>query len=436
MSSTTSKTISRSPSITNKHTSYPISNTSSGNSNQDQREYKEQLETFSTPSPITTTTTIAPPSHSRYNMEAVIYIAGWYFFSLSISIYNKWMFGLGLDFKFPILITSFHQLCLCILSSLVLYYNPKLRPRRTATMATATSTTTTTTTSATDFHESNNDVSEFVRFCRSLKMDILVFVKQIIPCSIASASDIGLSNVAISLISLSLYTMLKTSSLMFVLIFGLLFKLEKFNWRLIVICIVMTGSVIMMTKKPSGGNINDYSGLGIIMVLAASMFSGLRWSFTQILLKRNPYTPNSITTIFYVAPFMCIVLFILGLIVEGWSEFTNHPIWDNEGFWTTIGLLIIPGILAFMMTLCEFKLLTVAQVITLSIAGIFKELLTIILSSVIFGDRLSLINILGLVLTFVDILWYNYYRYHENGFKYQSLKDQDLELRKLQSNIS
>ena len=48
-----------------------------------------------------------------------------------------------------------------------------------------------------------------------------------------------------------------------------------------------------------------------------------------------------------------------------------------------------------MMTLCEFKLLTVAQVITLSVAGIFKELLTIILSSIIFGDKLSLINILG-----------------------------------------
>lgn len=67
-----------------------------------------------------------------------------------------------------------------------------------------------------------------------------------------------------------------------------------------------------------------------------------------------------------------------------------------------------------MMTLCEFKLLTVAQVITLSVAGIFKELLTIILSSIIFGDKLSFINVLGLLLTFADILWYNYYRYFEN----------------------
>ncbi|RCK65599.1 putative transporter C22E12.01 [Candida viswanathii] len=160
------------------------------------------------------------------------------------------------------------------------------------------------------------------------------------------------------------------------------------------------------------------------MVLLASMLSGLRWSFTQILLKKNAYTPNSISTIFYVSPGMCIILFFLGLIIEGWTNFTSSEIWVTKGLFTTILLLIIPGILAFMMTLCEFKLLTVAQVITLSVAGIFKELLTIILSSIIFGDKLSFVNVLGLLLTFADILWYNYYRYYENeDIKNQSRDD-------------
>ena len=49
-------------------------------------------------------------------------------------------------------------------------------------------------------------------------MDFNIYLRQIFPCSIASAGDIGLSNVSISMITLSLYTMLKTSSLMFVLI--------------------------------------------------------------------------------------------------------------------------------------------------------------------------------------------------------------------------
>ncbi|AOW30592.1 solute carrier family 35, member C2 [Candida albicans L26] len=335
-------------------------------------------------------------------IESIVYILGWYFFSLSISIYNKWMFGSGLDFKFPIIITSFHQLCLCILSCVVLYLKPNLRPLHTTNVSTPTST---------------NGISgqTIGKFLQSLLMDFPIYIRQIFPCSIASAGDIGLSNVSISLITLSLYTMLKTSSLMFVLLFGLLFKLEKFNWRLIFIVAIMTISVIMMTDKPeSGSSSSSSSSVGIFMVLMASMLSGLRWSFTQILLKKNPYTPNSISTIFYISPGMCIILFSLGLIFEGWTNFINLEIWITKGLFTTIILLIIPGVLAFMMTLCEFKLLTVAQVITLSVAGIFKELLTIILSSIIFGDKLSLINILGLILTFMDILWYNYYRYYEN----------------------
>ena len=122
-------------------------------------------------------------------------------------------------------------------------------------------------------------------------MDFNIYLRQIFPCSIASAGDIGLSNVSISMITLSLYTMLKTSSLMFVLIFGLLFKLEKFNWRLIVIVMIMTVSVVMMTDKPDEElNQENNSSMGIIMVILASMLSGLRWSFTQILLKKFIYS--------------------------------------------------------------------------------------------------------------------------------------------------
>lgn len=355
------------------------------------------------------------PLKSYNTAEAIIYILGWYFFSLSISIYNKWMFGKdGLDFKFPILITAFHQFCLMIMSCIVLYSRPKLRP-------------------------TVNEVADptdnsFSKFLRTFRMDSIAYLKQIFPCSLASAGDIGLSNVSFKFISLSLYTMLKTSSLMFVLMFGLLFRLEKFNWRLVSIVLVMTGSVIMMVKKPDDYEPDEedtHNSIGIILVIGASVMSGLRWSFTQLLLKRNPYTSNSISTIFYISPSMCLILFFLGLIFEGWTNFTDSHVWEVRGLVGTLSLMIIPGFLAFMMTLCEFKLLTVAQVITLSVAGIFKELLTILLSSLIFGDKLSIINGLGLVITFADIIWYNYYRYNESidndGYVSLKARNDDIE---------
>lgn len=332
---------------------------------------------------------------NRNNIEAGIYIAGWYFFSLSISIYNKWMFGDGLKFQFPIFITSFHQLCLMLISCVVLYIKPQWRP----------------------LIKGNKSMNSrnFLQYVKSLSMKYTTYIVMILPCSFASAGDIGLSNVSFKYVPLSLYTMLKTSSLVFVLIFGLLFRLEKFNWKLIIIVGIMTGSVLMMIEKPDNvvEDVSSNLGIGIPMVLGASVMSGLRWSFTQILLKGNEYTSNSISTILYLSPAICAILFLMGLVFEGWANFADSPIWEIKGLGNTIFLMIIPGLMAFMMTLCEFKLLSVAQIITLSVAGIFKELLTIIFSVIIFNDRLSLINALGLVITFADILLYNYYRYQE-----------------------
>ncbi|CUM68584.1 uncharacterized protein PRCAT00006311001 [Priceomyces carsonii] len=331
----------------------------------------------------------------RKSVEAACYMLGWYFFSLSISIYNKWMFGNGLNFKFPVLVTSFHQMCLMVLSTAILYFNPRLQPTINGTGV-----------------EKRRDLGQFIN---SMKMEIPAYARHIVPCALASSGDIGLSNVSFKYITLSLYTMLKSSSLMFVLLFGLIFRLEKFNWRLILIVITMSISVLMMVQRPSLSDDTENTGFGIGLVLWASVTSGLRWSFTQLLLKQNAYTNNSISTIFYLSPSMCLTLFFLGLIFEGWNNFIYAPIWQIMGVGKTLVLMIVPGILAFMMTLCEFKLLSVAQVITLSVAGIFKELLTIVVSLFIFGDKLTFLNYMGLVLTFADILWYNYHRHFENA---------------------
>lgn len=335
------------------------------------------------------------------NYLVFAYIAGWYLFSLSISIYNKWMFGHGLNFSFPLFVTSFHQVCLFLLSGGLLLLRPKLRP------------TINTVNSSPASSASTVPGSGWGRLGAAMAMPLLTYIVSIVPCAVASAGDIGLSNVSLRYISLTLYTMLKTSSLAFVLLFGLLFRLERFNWRLVVIVAVMCGLVMMMTQKPDK-LVDQNQVLGIVLILGASFILGIRWCFTQLLLKKNDYTRNPVLTIFYIAPSMSLVLLGFALAVETWDAFTALSIWVLKGVPGTIALMVVPGILAFLMTLCEFELLAMAPVLTLSIAGIFKELLTIMFSALIFGDKLSVLNAIGLVLTFVDVLWYHHYRYTEN----------------------
>ncbi|GME90419.1 unnamed protein product [Ambrosiozyma monospora] len=368
---------------------------------------------------------------------------------------------------------------------------------------------------ATNPTSSTADTDEFAEFKLGQHLDTMSYIPEwkeyltkILPCSIASAGDIGLGNTAFRFITLSLYTMIKTSALIFVLLWGVVFKLERMTTRILTIVLIMTFGVILMVwgqhdddpatasvpvppvSGPVAGNgsdmpisaahpiHDDYSVvaddpannaggvaggvggssdpfeygqivpdepeipdedmasytirilkrelirkaaekpahlifLGSVLVLASACMSGLRWALTQIMLKRNVRTKNPILTMFYLSPSMALVLFLFGVCVEGFGNFLASEIWIQKGVIVTCFLILVPGLLAFFMTLSEFILLQYASLLTLSIAGIFKEILTIFISWLLFDDKLTLINVIGLAITLSDIVWYNMYRFQQ-----------------------
>jgi solute carrier family 35, member C2 len=199
--------------------------------------------------------------------------------------------------------------------------------------------------------------------------------------------------------------MCKSSSLAFVLMFAFIFRLETPSWRLVAIIATMTIGVIMMVF----GEV-DFSALGFILVISAAFFSGFRWGLTQILLLRNPATSNPFSSIFFLAPIMFLTLLLLAIPIEGFPaliEGFNALVSDKGPFIGTVTILF-PGVIAFLMTASEFALLKRTSVVTLSIAGIFKEVVTIGAAGLIFDDHLTPINVSGLFVTIGAIAAYNY----------------------------
>lgn len=199
--------------------------------------------------------------------------------------------------------------------------------------------------------------------------------------------------------------MCKSSSLAFVLIFAFAFRLEQPTWRLVAIIAIMTVGVILMVS----GEV-EFKLSGFLLVISAAFFSGFRWGLTQLLLLRNPATSNPFSSIFFLSPVMFITLFAMAIPVEGFSELFEGlgRISQEFGTFMTPVFLLFPGCIAFLMIASEFALLQRTSVVTLSIAGIFKEVVTIGAASFIFHDELSLINIIGLLTTLVAIGAYNY----------------------------
>lgn len=199
--------------------------------------------------------------------------------------------------------------------------------------------------------------------------------------------------------------MCKSSSLAFILLFAFIFGLEQLSWKLVLIIGTMTIGVIMMVAGETA-----FNALGFVLIISASFFSGFRWALTQILLLRNPATSNPFSSIFFLAPVMFVVLFILAAPLEGFGPLAEGlgALAEKEGALTGVGILLFPGVLAFLMTASEFALLKRTSVVTLSICGIFKEVVTISAAGIVFHDPLTPINISGLVVTIASIAAYNY----------------------------
>lgn len=295
------------------------------------------------------------------------------------------------------------------LASLTLFFFPQFRPRFDSI------------TNPENIRSSESERLRHEELNRKPLMTRWFYFTRLGPCGLATGLDIGLGNMSLKFITLTFYSMfsssratlytanksamVKSSSLAFVLLFAFLFRLESLSLRLVAIIAVMTCGVILMVSGETAFNL-----LGFVLILSAAFFSGFRWALTQILLLRNPATSNPFASIFYLAPIMFLSLLLIALSVEGLGSLVEglHVLVEQKGIILGPSILLFPGCIAFFMTSSEFALLQRTSVVTLSIAGIFKEVVTISAAALVFHDRMSPINISGLIVTIGSIASYNY----------------------------
>jgi len=215
----------------------------------------------------------------------------------------------------------------------------------------------------------------------------------------------------LKVITLSFYTMIKNSSLIFVLIFAFLFRLEPFSIRLIgVIFLILVGVVLMVATETS------FSLAGFLLVISASACGGLRWSLTQLLLRKDRKHDMGLGTpiaaLFWMSPVMAITLAGLSMVVEGWIHVFKSRFFDGIApSLTTILHILMAGTLAFCMVTTELYIVQRAGVVPMAVAGILKEVTTISISAWIFGDRLTPLNLTGAFIAFCGIILFTYHKY-------------------------
>ena len=87
--------------------------------------------------------------------------------------------------------------------------------------------------------------------------------------AIVASLDIALSQWSFEYIDVALYTVTKSTSIVFILMWAILLKLEQKHWSLVVIVLMISTGLAMFTYKST-----DFVFIGFIMVLSASFLSG------------------------------------------------------------------------------------------------------------------------------------------------------------------
>ncbi|KAI9096991.1 triose-phosphate transporter family-domain-containing protein [Phlyctochytrium arcticum] len=299
------------------------------------------------------------------------YILAWYATSLPLSIFNKWLLSEEhYDFKFPLFATTIHMVIQFTFSLIcVTFFWPRMRPTT---------------------YPSWKD-----------------YGSKVMPCGVATGLDIGLSNQSLQIITLSFYTMVKSSAPVFVLLFAFLFRLERPTWSLSGIILVISFGMFLMVSSET-----QFNPVGYMLVQVATILSGFRWALTQILLQRESMGMNNpLATTLFLTPLMGVTLLIASGTSEGFSNVFASPFFAT--FSSSIGILALislGGALAFLMVVAEFMLVRHTSVVTFSIAGIVKEIITILAATIIFGDSFPPNKVLGLVISIMGIAAYNFLR--------------------------
>lgn len=285
---------------------------------------------------------------------------------------------------------------------------------------------------------------------RSRTLGWRVYVRNIVPTAASAGLDIGLSNMSLLYITISLYTMVKSTSILFLLLFSILLRLESMKWSNVGVIVTVGFGTFLFTFGAT-----DFNAFGFTLVLCASVLGGARWALAQYVMeKKDLELKHPVDTLYHVTPVMFMILLPIALAKEGVDFFSAERIFLNgyEGAFLSGIVIALGAIVAFAMNFSEFLFLSKTSGLTLSICGIIKEIITITLSVVFNDDHISLINIVGLGITVVGILLYNINKYVQNSsnmdvtgvddevqgeysrrdVEYQNVHDQNIEMKDFQ----
>ena len=318
--------------------------------------------------------------------------ASWYAVSMSLTLFNRLLLGYLAKVAFPVSMSISHMAVKGLIATASLLVCGDGSERESSGC--------------------RQPQSKVAAILRSQQLSRSVIYYTVLPLGAATALDVWLSAVSISLVDVSVYTVAKSSAIVFTLLFSLLMGLQRLTLPIAASMAAIVAGVVMCSlgADPSrDGGAGHVDTLGVVSALAAAACGAGRWVLTERYFSRPGLGAARPQVLIAVLAPITIVTLLPGLAWEVPRLLASPvPLVETSGEAALLaGALLGGGALAFLLLVVELQLVARTSALTLNVIGHAKDVFVIGLAIPVFHETLTLMSSVGVVLTAAGTVIYS-----------------------------
>ena len=218
-----------------------------------------------------------------------------------------------------------------------------------------------------------------------------------IPIGIFTGLDISFTNLGLQVGTVSLVTLTKGGGIFMTLFFGVVFGLQRCTRSMVgILCVIALGMSMSLWKEP------DFNFECVAYATTASAFSALRWTFTQTMMQHH-YTRVDML-ILYSAPSAALIA-ALGSFANESTEL-GRIAGNTDSIRVLLLITVLGGILTLFLLAIEVLMVQITSALTLDVGAKIKDMSLIILSILVYPDKLRPVNALGFAFASIGLVGY------------------------------
>jgi drug/metabolite transporter (DMT)-like permease len=226
---------------------------------------------------------------------------------------------------------------------------------------------------------------------------------KIAPLAGCFALSVAMGNMSLKYIYPSFNQMLGATSPLITVFMAVIMQGKRYNlYTWISMPIICGGLLVCSTKEV------NFDALGAFLAFGATVLRAVKSLIQGKLLTEKL---DSVSLLYYMAPWSALLLAILSIVAEGFEPISVLMLGfvGANGVANVISLLILSGLNACLLNVSNFLVTSYTSAVTLQVLGNVKSCLSIGISVAIFKNELLWEQAVGVVTCLVGVWYYNKY---------------------------